>query len=233
MTIADMLKSLANNLGALLPRSLLSRFGSLLNYLSTGCWMKEHGFYPMARVRTRSKVIETLAQHIRDKEVLYLEFGVWRGETINIWSKLLRSPASRLHGFASFEGLPESWNDCSATGRPLEKGHFSTAGSPPVIADPRVKFFKGWFEDTLSMYDFVPSPVLIIFLDADLYSSTCHVLKFLLPHIKIGTILYFDEFWDPQHEQRAFSEFLASTSMTFKALAADFGTKHVAFERVA
>ena len=34
----------------------------------------------------------------------------------------------------------------------FKKGLFSTNGQPPQIDDPRVKFFKGWFEETLPHY---------------------------------------------------------------------------------
>jgi hypothetical protein len=227
-----MLKFLANELGSHLPYSVLNRFTSTLNYLYTGRWMKERNFSPRMRVGSRTQLIRTVAESIADEEVLYLEFGVWRGESIQLWSKLLKNPASRLHGFDSFEGLPEEWDDRSASGLPLPKGHFSTRGVAPQTPDPRVHFFQGWFEDTLPTYEFVPSQVLVIFLDADLYSSTIYVLKALQSHIEVGSIVYFDEFWDPQHEQKAFSEFLAETGMKFKALVASYGTRHIAFERV-
>jgi hypothetical protein len=130
MTVANILKLLANELGARLPRSFLSRVGSLLNYFYTGKWMNEHGFNSVIRVQNRAELIEVLAEPIKDKEVLYLEFGVWKGETITKWSNILRNPRSRLHGFDSFEGLSESWDEGNATGRPLRQGHFSTAGKP-------------------------------------------------------------------------------------------------------
>src|SRR5262245_26000335 len=38
---------------------------------------------------------------------LYLEFGVWRGRTINLIAK--RVFYETVHGFDSFEGLPEEW----------------------------------------------------------------------------------------------------------------------------
>ena len=38
----------------------------------------------------------------------------------------------------------------------------------PVINDPRVKFFKGWFDQTLTTYSVLPHDVLVVNLDADL-----------------------------------------------------------------
>ncbi|MGH7988261.1 MAG: class I SAM-dependent methyltransferase [Candidatus Binataceae bacterium] len=232
MTAKSMVKAFANELGARMPGSTVSKLASLLNYLETGRWMKERDFSPTIRVDNRIELIKRLAAPIAGQEVLYLEFGVWQGEMIRLWSQLLTNPASRLHGFDSFEGLPEAWDNRDANGR-IIKGHFSTQGIVPDIPDSRARFFKGWFQDQLPHYQFVPSPVTVISIDADLYSSAIYVLKTLLPHISVGTIIYFDEFWDPQHEQRAFSEFLAESGMRFEAVIADYGTKHVAFKRVA
>jgi hypothetical protein len=89
---------------------------------------------------------------------------------MRIWSSLLRNPTSNLHGFDSFEGLPESW-DLS-----LEKGHFAMDGSVPVIDDSRVSFVKGWFSETLPQYVLPPHEQLFVNFDADRYSSTKTVL---------------------------------------------------------
>ena len=96
-----------------------------------------------------------------------------------------------------------------------------------------MQFYKGWFEDTLPHYklQILPSQVLVLFLDADLYSSTRYVLRTLSPHITLGTILYFDEFWGREHELKAFSEFIDETGMRFRPMIADYGMRHIAFTR--
>ena len=212
-------------IGARLSPTVLSRLTSILNYLYTGRWMKEHNFKAPVRVNDRMQLIETIAKPIAEQEVLYLEFGVWKGESTRRWSQLLKNKNSRLHGFDSFEGLPEDWND------EMKSGHFSTRGVPPDIPDGRVKFFVGRFEQTLPTYQFVDSPVLVIYLDADLYSSTAFVLGTLKKHIKVGTIICCDDFWDRHHEQRAFNEFLSETGMTVELIAADYGMRRVVFRR--
>jgi hypothetical protein len=95
----------------------------------------------------RVQVFAIAGEQIRDREVLYLEFGVYRGRSMRIWSRLLCNPRSKLHGFDSFEGLPESW----VPG--VEKGYFAMDGAVPLIEDSRVSFFKGWFSKTLPKYD--------------------------------------------------------------------------------
>ena len=72
----------------------------------------------------------------------YLEFGVHQGESIRWWVEQNGDPESRFHGFDSFEGLPEDWRS------DFRKGHFSTDGKTPDIADERCSFQVGWFHET-------------------------------------------------------------------------------------
>jgi hypothetical protein len=221
----QIVKSALIEIGARLSPAVLSRLTSTLNYLYTGRWMRDRNLRAPVRVNDRMELIDTIAKPIAEQEVLYLEFGVWKGEATRRWSQRLKNQNSRLHGFDSFEGLPEDWND------EMKSGHFSTRGVPPDIPDSRVKFFIGRFEDTLPTYQFVDSPVLVIYLDADLYSSTAFVLRALRTHIKVGTLICCDDFWDRHHEQRAFDEFLRETGMAVELVAADYGMRRVAFRR--
>jgi len=70
--------------------------------------MADRGFVFPGRVRDRNDVFVSIARRVADKKVLYLEFGVAAGETIRWWSSALKNPGSKLHGFDSFEGLPEA-----------------------------------------------------------------------------------------------------------------------------
>ncbi len=76
---------------------------------------------------------------------------------------------------------------------PWYKGQFDASGRVPITDDPRVRFFKGWFTQVLPRYYLRAHDVLVINMDADLYSSTIYVLNYLRPHIKPGTLIYFDE----------------------------------------
>ncbi|MGB9454581.1 MAG: TylF/MycF/NovP-related O-methyltransferase [Bryobacteraceae bacterium] len=221
----EVAKQGVTRVGAACSPSTLLRLNSVLNYLWVGHWMKSRGFRVLQRVDSREEVFGIAAEEIRDREVLYLEFGVYRGRSMRIWSSLLRNPKSNLHGFDSFDGLPESW-DLSA-----EKGHFAMEGTVPVIEDSRVSFFKGWFSETLPQYVLPPHERLFVNFDADLYSSTKTALDFLRPHISFGTYLYFDEFQAREHESKAFDEFLSETGWTFQVVAASRGLTNVLFQR--
>src|SRR5689334_10463514 len=63
-------------------------------------------------------------------EIIYLEFGVMRGDTFYIWSEGNRNPKSRLVGFDTFTGLPEDWGN-------IKKGSFSAGGKIPEMTDKR------------------------------------------------------------------------------------------------
>jgi O-methyltransferase len=132
----------------------------------------------------------------------YLEFGVFKGVSISQWAGLNQHKQSRFFGFDSFEGMPENW-------RPgQEKGHFAVGGVMPQFDDPRIRFIKGWFEDTVPQFvrNFSPINRLVLHLDADLYASTMLPLIHFTPLMRAGTLLIFDEFYDRNHEFKAFMD---------------------------
>jgi macrocin-O-methyltransferase TylF-like protien len=209
----------------------IHQINSTANYLELGRWFRQEGLQIPLRFSggcesSRHQLFNLIAAGIRDRKVLYLEFGVREGQSIRYWAGLLKNPGSMLHGFDSFEGLPEAFNITHG------KFAFSTHGMVPIVEDPRVKFFKGWFEETLPDYSVPDHDVMVVNFDADLYSSTKTVLGFLKDQIRVGTYLYFDEFNDRYHELRAFDEFLKETGLNFRAVAADKILSHVFFQRI-
>jgi hypothetical protein len=221
------IKSGLTRLGTRCSRRTIHRLNAVVNYLEAGRWMRERGFDTGRRVDTREEIFELIAADVADEAVLYLEFGVFEGASMRTWSGLLRNPRAQLHGFDSFEGLPEGWSLDESS------GHFSTRGDVPQIDDPRVRFFKGWFEDTLPAYEPPPHERLVVNVDADLYSSAALVLAAVEPWLEPGAYLYFDELNDRAHELRAFDEFLERTRMRFRTVAVSRELAHAAFRREA
>jgi hypothetical protein len=75
---------------------------------------------------------------------------------------------------------------------------------------------------------------LVVFFDADLYSSTIFALRALKDRMKIEkTVLIFGQFTDRDHELRAFDEFLRETAMKFETVVADYNLYFPAFGRIA
>lgn len=143
------------------PRTLW-KLEMAVNYMKIGRWMKDHGFQAEQRLSNRVLVFDAVANKLRNDKVLYLEFGVHKGASMKYWSDKLKNRESILHGFDSFIGLPEAWDDVTYV-----KGYLSVDGNIPVIDDSRIEFFKGWFENTLPTYNLPKHDNLVITLDAD------------------------------------------------------------------
>lgn len=227
MELSVWFKYLLTRTGAFLPADAIYNLDASINYLEVGRWMRAGGYDVMHRVDRREQLFDLIARQVADREVLYMEFGVFKGAVTRYWSGLLRNPKSALHGFDSFEGLPENWI------RSYPKGHFSLGGQVPQIDDVRVKFFKGRFEDTLPQYHFPRHEVLVVIFDADLYSSTKIALNALEGTLVPGTYLYFDEFNHRFDELRAFDEFVRRTGMKFSVVGATRKLGAVVFQRTA
>ena len=151
-----------------------------------------------------------------DAPIDYLEFGVYRGDSIAWWCQNVTSTDARFFGFDSFQGLPEQWGV-------VPTGTFDTGGKMPKIDDDRLKFVAGWFQDTLPPFfaDYSSDRRKVVHLDADLYSSTLFVLTWLAYHLHAGDVIIFDEFGSirmAQHEFRAFEDFCSAFRVSVKAL---------------
>ena len=171
MRLGDWFKQILTRVGTWIPPRGFHYLNSALNYMETGRWLREFGADTSSRYADRTALYDMLAEEIGSRPVLYLEFGVFQGDSLRYWSRALTHPESRLHGFDSFEGLPSNWNPITP------KGTFSTGGVPPTLDDSRVTFFKGLFQDTLPGYEVEPGKQLVLNFDADLYESTIFVLR--------------------------------------------------------
>lgn len=148
-----------------------------------------------------------------------LEFGVYKGQSIRQIRSSLSTEKFQVFGFDSFEGLPEDW-----VGTELTKGFFSTNNVIPDVVD--VKFYAGWFKDTIPQYLQSANFISLLHVDCDLYSSTVEILYSLTPWIRPGTIIVFDEWYynhvdieeNRQHEQKAFFEWVKDKNISYEIL---------------
>ena len=156
-------------------------------------------------------LLEHSLEVVRPTDGLYCEFGVASGTTINFIAQRVKD--TTIHGFDSFEGLPEDWR------AGFLKGKFRMGALPEVRSN--VELYKGWFDDTLP--GFVsqhPGPVAFLHLDADLYSSTATVLDALGDRLTVGGVVQFDEYFNypgwQDGEFKAFEEFVARSGVEFE-----------------
>lgn len=156
---------------------------------------------------------------------LTLEFGVFHGRSLGLIAERVRSG---VHGFDSFQGLPEDWTPAEPA------GSYSTEGRKPEVPE-HVTLHEGWFSDTLP--EFMAShrqPVRLAHIDCDLYSSTRTVLEHLGPRLREGSVLVFDDYlgypgWR-EHEYRAFEEFSRECSLQWRYLGFDILDRQAAVQ---
>lgn len=168
-----------------------------------------------AMIVERREEILDLALARMPAEGCILEFGVAAGDSIRYLAERTLRP---VHGFDSFEGLPEDW-----PGRHEAKGHYTTDGRLPQVP-ANVTLHKGWFDNTLPPFlAGEAAGVALLHVDCDLYASTRTVLDLLKPRINPGTVIVFDEYFNfvgwREHEFKAFQEFVAETGCSYRYVA--------------
>jgi len=234
MTTRDLLRRAAKSLAPLQPRRALTaagghlsartltRLANALGGLEQGRWLADLGTR-VPNLPDRFAVFDEAIARVGGVRPLYLEFGVYRGRTLRYWASHLPAAQARFVGFDSFEGLPEDWQPNA------QAGSFSV-GTPPQVPDPRVSFVVGWFDRTLPGYEPPDHDQLVVNLDCDLYSSTRCVLDWLTPRLRPGTLVYFDDLFNRDHQWRALREWLAHDQVDARPLAMARWGHHLLFE---
>ena len=127
-----------------------------------------------------------------------VEAGCFKGGSTAKLSLVASVLKRELIVFDSFEGLPENTetHDTSIFGYSIkgwfDKGKFSggleeVRSNVETYGDIRpVRFIKGWFENTMPLFD---SKICAAYIDVDLASSTRTCLKYLYPRLSPGGIL--------------------------------------------
>lgn len=120
-------------------------------------------------------------------------------------------PRGTVYGLDSFAGLPETWRT------DFEAGTFAVDELPEV---QHARLVVDLFEDTLPGWVAQhPEPVVFMHIDADLYTSTATVLEHIGKRLCEGSVIVFDEYFNypgwPEHERRAWTEFVERTGTEF------------------
>ena len=149
-----------------------------------------------------------------DPKGLFMEFGCgWEAESINYLARHIKGD---IHGFDSFEGLPDDW-----FGK-IKKGDLTSKGKLPSVSE-NVILYAGWFDKTLP--EFIAAhkeQVSFLHVDCDIYSSTKTIFDLLDKQIGPGTVIQFDEYFNYpgwlQHEYKAFQEFISRSGLSYEYL---------------
>ena len=143
-------------------------------------------------------IIERANENDPSNKKFYLEFGVFKGVSINFFSKYV----NKIYGFDSFEGFGEveekyahKFFQDSNFKWPYQKVvNRVNKLSKKLKLDAKIK--KGFYKDTLdNPTNYGIEKASIIFLDSDLYTATLESLNFCTSLIQNGTIILIDEFF--------------------------------------
>ncbi len=192
-----------------------------------------YAFENGGQARFFSNTTDLLRHSIKeaDHDGLFLELGVYYGNSLSI---IADSTKSTVHGFDSFEGLPESWYVGDEKG-PLAtepSGAYTTRGVLPNTPK-NAELHVGWFEDSLPKFVAEhETGISFMNIDCDIYSSTKTIFDFLGSRIDSGTIIVFDEYfcypeWK-DHEYKAFQEWLAQAPFTYEYIGFSYFTGQAA-----
>lgn len=190
----------------------LDLMGSIRDVQSSAAFEREH-LAKAAPFKSRPQLYRHVLAQIAGDDGLFLEFGVYKGDSINRLAQL--KPGARWYGFDSFVGLPEAWTPGA------REGAFGIGGRLPPVRE-NVTLIKGFFEQTLAAFaaEHPDARVAFLHIDCDLYSATRTVFEHLGDRLQPGCIIVFDEFinyagWQDA-EYKAFMEFVAAKQRTFE-----------------
>lgn len=174
-------------------------------------------------------IIKAIENHLFLTNNLFLEFGVYKAESINYFSNILKKYNKNIYGFDSFVGLEEEW----ITTEYHEVETFSLKGKIPKVNN-NVLIIQGKVQDTFEEFIIKNklSKISFIHIDLDTYLPTKFVLEKAKQFLIKGSVILFDEFygypgWQNQ-EYKAFNEIFNPNEFEYIA----FSSRQVAIRIV-
>ena len=167
------------------------------------------------RHHSPEKLYENLIN--KDNEIQLIEFGVFEGRSLKIFSNLNSNSNSKFFGFDSFNGLKEQYGYGIFGGK--KRGAFKLDNKNSLnFDDNRIAIIDGYFNETLkkNLILFSKDKETFIHFDADLYTSTLYCLTMLHGHFN-SYVAIFDEF--PMDECSALQDYASSYNVNIEFLA--------------
>lgn len=125
------------------------------------------------------------------KDGLLLEFGVFRGKSINLLARHLKQGGDTrpIYGFDAFLGLQEDWSGTDHT----SLTQFNLHGVAPKVED-NVELVEGWIEDTLPKFLAQHSGnISYLHVDTDTYTPCKTILTLCKDRLTSGSVILFDD----------------------------------------
>lgn len=181
-------------------------FGHFKEHLKKSILFDDH-------IKIREYAIKTSLLNDKNTEFYYLEFGVYKGKSSNLFSKYVK----KLYCFDSFEGLSEDWVGTNN----FTKGKFNLNKKPPKL-NSNVEPIIGWVEDTLDEFLKKHNPKInFVHLDMDTYGPTKFTLEKIKPYLIKNAIILFDELYNfpgwEHGEYKALKEVFKDNEFKYKA----------------
>jgi hypothetical protein len=189
-------------------------------------YVERYMFLVPSDFENRYELLDYAIPKVSVKDGLWLEFGVYKGDTINY---IAGKTKSIIYGFDSFEGNPDDWRS------EYRKGAFVLDEIPRFLENVIIE--KGLFHDSIPRFlKNNDNPVAFIHIDCDLYSSTKVIFDLMRERFVKDSILVFDEFFNypgwKQHEFRAFREFVENDKRNFEYIGYVYKHSQVAIKIV-
>jgi hypothetical protein len=162
---------------------LLRRFTAVTNQV--------RGYHTLGEMLAVSRAI------LARRRPVVVEAGCGHGSSTAKLSLAVRAAGGRLLVFDSFRGLPaNSEQHHHMDGRPVQFRAGAFRATLPQVrrtverlgAAEVVSFHKGWFADTLPLFE--APPIDVVVLDVDLVESTRVCLRQLVPRLAPGGVLF-------------------------------------------
>ncbi len=208
-------------IGSMITRPLNSLFFNNIEIqlqkkaTSTTCNYIYENLRTAKALKSKFEVIDYALKKVSNIEGPFMEFGVYKGLTINYIAKNI--PKKNVYGFDSFVGLPEDWREG------FSKGMFKVKKLPKIKNN--ITLIKGFFKDSIPSFlgnhtiSFIP----FLHIDCDLYSSCDTIFKALEEFMCPGTVIVFDEYFNfpgwEKDEFLAFKEFIQRKKINYRYLA--------------
>ena len=127
---------------------------------------------------------------IANENSLFLEFGVYKGESINFFASKIKN--KKIFGFDSFKGLKDDWY-----GHREVSGTHNLKGQKPEVLD-NFNLIEGWVDKTLPNFleENKGKYACFVHMDLDTYASTKYVLGKIKPVLSAGCIIVFDNLYN-------------------------------------
>lgn len=156
--------------------------------------------------------IKTAIENNKSDNYFYLEFGVFKGQSANYFSKFV----NKIYAFDSFEGLDEDW-----PGTDMKKNYFNLNKKAPKL-NKNIEIIIGKVEDTIESFLQEYNPQInFVHFDMDTYMPTKFVLEKIKPYLVKNSILLFDEFYNyvgwEYGEYKAVNEVFQKNEFVYKA----------------